>query len=188
MIGRSKVSAVESSRYTLFETAIGTCAVAFTRRGISMVGLPEANRRALAARFNRSADRIDPPFPALVERAVDALVAHLRGELKDLTELAIDLADVAAFDVRVYELTRRIPPGRTRTYGELAQDLGDAGLSRAIGQSLGRNPLPLIVPCHRVVRADGDAGGFSAAGGTALKLRLLAIEGAGGAQLAMQFD
>jgi methylated-DNA-[protein]-cysteine S-methyltransferase len=179
---------VESSRYTLFETAIGTCAVAFTRRGISMVGLPEANRRALAARFNRSADRIDPPFPALIERAIDALVAHLRGELKDLTELAIDLADVPAFDIRVYELTRRIPPGRTRTYGELALDLGDAGLSRAIGQSLGRNPLPLIVPCHRVVRADGDAGGFSAAGGTALKLRLLAIEGAGGAQLAMQFD
>jgi methylated-DNA-[protein]-cysteine S-methyltransferase len=188
MIERSSVNAVDSSRYTLFETAIGTCAVAFTRRGISMVGLPEANRRALAARFDRSADRVDPPLPASVDRAVDALVAHLRGELKDLTELAIDLADVPAFDIRVYELTRRIPPGRTRTYGELALDLGDAGLSRAIGQSLGRNPLPLIVPCHRVVRADGDAGGFSAAGGTALKLRLLAIEGAGGAQLAMQFD
>jgi methylated-DNA-[protein]-cysteine S-methyltransferase len=188
MIERSLVNEVESRRYTLFETVIGTCAVAFTRRGISMVGLPEANRRALAARFNRSADRIDPPLPTSIERAVDALVAHLRGELRDLTELAIDLADVPAFDVRVYELTRRIPPGRTRTYGELALDLGDAALSRAVGQSLGRNPLPLIVPCHRVVRADGDAGGFSAAGGTALKLRLLAIEGAGGAQLAMQFD
>jgi methylated-DNA-[protein]-cysteine S-methyltransferase len=153
-----------------------------------MVGLPETSRRALAARFDRSADRIDPPLPASVGRTVDALVAHLRGELKDLTEIAIDLAAVPAFDVRVYELTRRIPPGRTRTYGELALDLGDAGLSRAIGQSLGRNPVPLIVPCHRVVRADGDAGGFSAAGGTALKLRLLAIEGADGAQLAMNFD
>jgi methylated-DNA-[protein]-cysteine S-methyltransferase len=179
---------LESSQYTLFETAIGTCAVAFTRRGISMVGLPEASRRALAARFDRSADRVDPPLPAAVDRTVAAVVAHLRGELKDLTEFAVDLEQVPEFDRRVYELTRRIAPGKTRTYGELAADLGDAGLSRAVGQSLGRNPVPLIVPCHRVIRSDGDAGGFSAAGGTALKLRLLAIEGAGGLQFGLDLD
>ena len=153
-----------------------------------MVGLPEPSRRGLGARFDRHADRIDRPLPASVERAVDALVAHLRGELQDLTELAIDLEGAAAFDRRVYELTRQIPPGRTRTYGELATDLGEPGLSRAVGQALGRNPVPLIVPCHRVVRADGEVGGFSAAGGTALKTRLLSIERAGGLQIGMSFD
>jgi methylated-DNA-[protein]-cysteine S-methyltransferase len=185
---QGSVNVLELSRYTLFETAIGTCAAAFTRRGISMVGLPEASRRDLAARFDQHADRADRPLPAFVERAVDALAAHLRGELQDLTELELDLDAVPAFDKRVYELTRRIPPGRTRTYGELATDLGETGLARAVGQSLGRNPVPLIVPCHRVVRTDGELGGFSAAGGTALKLRLLAIEGAGGLQLGMRFD
>ncbi len=177
----------EPGRYTLFETAIGTCAVAFTQRGISMVGLPEPTRRALTARFDRHADRSAQPLPASIERAVDAIVAHLRGELREMTDLALDLEEVPPFDKRVYELTRRIPPGRMRTYGQLATDLGEPGLSRAIGQALARNPVPLIVPCHRVVRADGELGGFSAPGGTALKSRLLAIEGASGLQLGMSF-
>ena len=176
------------SRYAMFETAIGTCAIAFTARGISMFGLPEANRAALAGRFDRHADRAPEPLPAEVQRAVLAVVKHLGGELEDLARLPLDLGRMPDFDRRVYELALAIPPGRTRSYGELAADLGDPALSRAVGQSLGRNPVPLIIPCHRVVRAGGDAGGFSAAGGPALKLRLLKIEGAGGPQLGMDFD
>jgi len=173
------------TRYSLFETAIGTCAIAFTTRGIARVGLPEASRAALRARFDASADRAGEPFPEPIRQAIDALTAHLGGELRDLTGLPVDLDGTTAFDLRVYDLARRIPAGSTRTYGELAAELGGPGLSQAVGQSLGRNPVPLIVPCHRIVRAGGEPGGFSAAGGTALKLRLLAIEGAGGPQLAM---
>jgi methylated-DNA-[protein]-cysteine S-methyltransferase len=80
--------------------------------------------------------------------------------------------------MRVYACTRAIPPGRTRTYGEIAAALGDPGLSRAVGQALGRNPWPIVIPCHRVTAVDGRAGGFSAPGGAATKLRLLDIEGA----------
>jgi len=176
------------SRYSLFETAIGTCAVAFTARGISRVGLPEPSRAALCARFDARADRMDGPLPAEIQRAVDAMSAHLGGDLQDLAMLPVDLGEVAPFDARVYDLTRRIAPGRTRTYGELAAELGGTGLSQAVGQSLGRNPVPLIVPCHRVIRAGGEPGGFSAVGGTALKLRLLALEGAGGPQLGLTLD
>ena len=176
------------TRYTLFETPIGTCAVAFTARGIARVGLPEASRAALRARFDAAADRTDGPLPAGVRRAVDAMAAHLGGDLQDLASLPVDLETLADFDARVYDLARRIPAGSTRTYGELAVELGGPRLAQAVGQSLGRNPVPLIVPCHRVVRAGGEPGGFSAAGGTALKLRLLAIEGAGGPQLGLGFD
>ena len=77
-------------------------------------------------------------------------------------------------------LTRAIPRGATRTYGEVAAELGDPGAARAVGQALGRNPFPIIVPCHRVLAAAGRPGGFSAHGGVATKLRLLAIEGAPG--------
>jgi methylated-DNA-[protein]-cysteine S-methyltransferase len=78
----------------------------------------------------------------------------------------------------VYDLTRAIPPGQTRTYGEIATALGDVGASRAVGQALGQNPVPLIVPCHRVLAANGQLGGFSANGGAARKTQLLEIEGA----------
>jgi methylated-DNA-[protein]-cysteine S-methyltransferase len=78
----------------------------------------------------------------------------------------------------VFEIARTIPPGRTLSYGEVAQALGDATLARAVGQALGRNPFPIIVPCHRVLAAGGKAGGFSAPGGVKTKARLLEIEGA----------
>ena len=79
---------------------------------------------------------------------------------------------------RVYEVARTIPPGATLTYGEIAARLELPGAARDVGQALGRNPFPLVVPCHRVVAAGGRLGGFSARGGAATKRRLLAIEGA----------
>ena len=82
------------------------------------------------------------------------------------------------FNRKVYAIARTIPPGETLTYGEIAERLGDKLLARAVGQALGENPIPLIVPCHRVLAAGGKSGGFSAAGGVVTKLRLLTIEGA----------
>jgi len=106
------------------------------------------------------------------------MVALLRGEASDLSAVALDLSGVEPFARRVYEVARTIAAGGTLTYGEIAARLGDRALARDVGQALGQNPFPLIVPCHRVLAAGGKAGGFSANGGVATKLRLLSIEGA----------
>ena len=85
---------------------------------------------------------------------------------------------VPEFHRRVYEAARAIPPGNTLSYGDIAKRVGAPGAARAVGQALGRNPFPIVVPCHRVLAAGGKIGGFSAQGGVATKRRMLAIEGA----------
>jgi methylated-DNA-[protein]-cysteine S-methyltransferase len=163
----------------IFEAAIGTCAVVWSARGVAGVQLPETTELATRARLLRrfpDAEERDPP-PS-VQRAIEAIVALLRGEARDLRDLPLDLDGVPEFNRRVYEIARAIPPGKTMTYGEIAKQLGDRLLARAVGQALGHNPVPLIVPCHRVVAASGKSGGFSAGGGVVTKLRLLTIEGA----------
>jgi len=102
----------------------------------------------------------------------------LRGEKHDLNEVTIDTEELPEFNRKVYVIARTIPPGSTLTYGEIAERLGDKLLAREVGQALGQNPIPLIVPCHRVLAAGGKTGGFSAPGGVVSKLRLLTIEGA----------
>ena len=105
-------------------------------------------------------------------------MALLRGEAIDLSFVTLDVERVAPFERSVYERARAIPSGATRTYGEIAAELGDPGAARAVGQALGRNPFPIVIPCHRVLAAGAGLGGFSAAGATATKARLLEIEGA----------
>jgi methylated-DNA-[protein]-cysteine S-methyltransferase len=113
-----------------------------------------------------------------VRDAIDGIVALLAGEGADLSAIALDLEGVPAFNRRVYAIARTIPPGRTLTYGEIAARLDAPDEARAVGQALGENPFPPVVPCHRVVAAGHKTGGFSANGGVDTKLRLLAIEGA----------
>lgn len=115
--------------------------------------------------------------PRNVQLAIDNIVALLCGEPSDLSAIELEMEDVAPFHRRVYEMARAIPPGRTLAYGELAARLGAPGAARAVGQALGRNPFPIIVPCHRVLAAGRKIGGFSAHGGTATKRRMLAMEG-----------
>jgi methylated-DNA-[protein]-cysteine S-methyltransferase len=164
---------------TTFQIAIGLCAIAW--RGDQVVGvqLPEAStaatKRRLRARFPLAVEREPPPA---VAAAVAGITALLRDGRAALEGIPLDLEGVPAFDVRVYAVARAIPAGRVRTYGEIAAALGDAMAAREVGAALGRNPVPLIVPCHRVVAAGGKLGGFSAAGGTITKSRLLAIENA----------
>jgi methylated-DNA-[protein]-cysteine S-methyltransferase len=165
--------------YMLFDTAIGRCAIAWTRAGIAALQLPEASEAAIVARLRRrhpGLAKAEPP-PA-VARAVEGIVALLEGKASDLSDIALDLEPVPAFNRQVYEIARRIPPGRTRTYGEIATELGDRALARDVGQALGQNPFAIIVPCHRVLGANGKVGGFSANGGVETKLRMLTIEGA----------
>jgi len=163
--------------FTLFDTAIGRCGVAWSDRGLVGVQLPEAStaatRERMLQRFPAAGETAPPPK---VQIAIDGIVALLRGESNDLSAIALDMEGVAPFHRRVYETARSIPPGKTLAYGEVAARLGAVGAARAVGQALGHNPFPIIVPCHRVLAAGGKIGGFSAHGGTATKRRMLALE------------
>jgi methylated-DNA-[protein]-cysteine S-methyltransferase len=164
--------------YALFDTAIGRCGIAWGSRGLVGVQLPEKSTEATRTRLLRhcpAADEIEPQKH--IARAVEEIQALLAGEKKSLRAIQLDTSRVPAFNARVYEATRAIPPGKTRTYGEIARALGDASAARAVGQALGRNPFAIVVPCHRVVGANDKLVGFSANGGIATKLRMLQIEG-----------
>lgn len=165
--------------FTLFDTAIGRCGIAWGQRGIVSIQLPETRELATRARvLQRFPDAREETPPADVRCALDGIIALLRGEASDLSAVPIDMDRVPPFHRRVYEVARTIPPGATLSYGEIAARLGVPGLARAVGQALGRNPFAIIVPCHRVLAADGRIGGFSANGGIATKLQMLSIEGA----------
>ncbi|MFM9941282.1 MAG: methylated-DNA--[protein]-cysteine S-methyltransferase [Hyphomicrobiaceae bacterium] len=168
-----------SSGFALFPTAIGTCALAWRGDVVIATTLPEAHeaatRQRIAARSHGASERAPT---TVIEPAVDAITALLAGEQVDLSFIACDLGADDDFNARVYRIARTIPPGATLTYGDVALRLGDKQLAQAVGRALGRNPLPIIVPCHRVLGASGKLTGFSATGGVATKLRLLAIEGA----------
>ena len=166
--------------YALFPTPIGHCGVAWSERGLTGVQLPEqdeaATRARMGRRFPQCSEALAPPQ---VQEAIRAVVALLGGAPQapvDLMNVVLDMDGVPPFHQRVYELARRLLPGETVTYGELARRLGDPGAARAVGQALGSNPFAPVVPCHRVLAADGRAGGFSANGGVTTKLRLLLIE------------
>jgi len=165
--------------FVLFETAIGHCGIVWSERGVAGVQLPERSEDATRNRIRRRFTTAREAVPSdVVQRAIDDIAALLSGEPRDLTHVAIDTDGVADFNRRVYAIARTIPPGATLSYGEIAERLGDRNLARDVGQALGQNPFPVIVPCHRVLAAGGKSGGFSAPGGVATKLRLLTIEGA----------
>ena len=175
--------------FTLFDTAIGRCGVAWGRRGLVGVQLPEAREQETRARLERRfPEARESAPPAGVRRALADIGALLRGEKRDLSGIALEMDRLPPFHRRVYEIARGIPPGATLSYGEIAARLGAPGSARAVGQALGRNPFAIVVPCHRVLAAGGKLGGFSANGGVATKLRLLAIEGAGAGETLPLFE
>jgi methylated-DNA-[protein]-cysteine S-methyltransferase len=171
-----------STRFALFETAIGACGIAWSETGIVALQLPERDRARTQTRLlRRWPDACETPPPPAVQVAIDNVVALTSGASveqagADLRNVVLDLEDVPAFDRDVYAVARAIAPGRTLTYGEIAARIGEPDAAREVGQALGRNRIPIIVPCHRVVAAGGRAGGFSATGGVDTKLRLLEIE------------
>lgn len=175
--------------FALFDTAIGRCAILWGEAGIKALSLPEKNEAQMRARIARNYPDAheEPPSPG-VAVAIDRIRALLEGGRDDLKDLALDTEGQPEFHLRVYDLARAIPPGETRTYGEIALALGDKTLSRAVGQALGRNHWPIVVPCHRVLAANGKTGGFSADGGVDTKMRMLTIEGAGKSAEPQLFD
>lgn len=171
---------------TLFETAIGRCGIAFSDTAILAVTFPEPTPAATLARLRRIlGDAPQAPPPAHAENAIAAITRLLAGEPEDLAGIPLDLGEIADFDRRVLERAREVGPGETITYGELARRIGSPSEAREVGAALGRNRFPIIVPCHRVVAANGKLGGFSARGGTKTKQRLLEIESRHGAPMTL---
>jgi methylated-DNA-[protein]-cysteine S-methyltransferase len=165
------------------------CGVAWSARGITAVQLPESDDAMTRSRLaSRCAGATESTPPPAVQQAIEAIVALLRGDRPDLSFIALDLDGVPPFERHAYEAVRAIPPGSTMTYGEIAAMLGEPGAARAVGQAMGHNPVPIIVPCHRVLATGGGLGGFSAAGGVTTKLRMLGIEGADAARQGRLFD
>jgi len=165
--------------FALFDTAVGACALVWGERGLVGVLLPEPSDGATRSRAQRRYPGVmEAAPPPELEAVIARIQALLNGGRDSLEDIALDLREVPAFHRRVYAVARRIHPGQTRSYGEIANELGEPHAARAVGQALGANPFPIIVPCHRVLAAGAKAGGFSAPGGTRTKLRLLEIEGA----------
>jgi methylated-DNA-[protein]-cysteine S-methyltransferase len=170
-----------TSSFALFETALGTCGIAWSEHGLIGVQLPENDTALTRGRLRRrfpDAREAEPP-PEIAQTIAD-VKRLLSGERVDLTSVALDMNGVPPYDRDVYRAAREIPPGATLTYGEIATRIGHRGTARDVGVALARNPFAIVVPCHRVVAANGRLGGFSGAGGPATKLRLLAIEGGAG--------
>lgn len=163
----------------VFSTAIGSCGIAWGPSGVTGVQLPARTAQATREGLQRRhPDAVEAPPPPDIQQAINAIVALLQGEARDLSGIALDMADIPPFRQRLYAALRGIPAGATLSYGELAARLGDGCTARDVGEAMGQNPFPIIVPCHRVLAAGGKVGGFSAPGGVATKLRMLQIEGA----------
>jgi len=164
--------------YCLFDTGLGVVGVAWSKRGLTRLQLPESTRGGTERRLRGpSLDMSVGEPPPRIRRAMGDIESYFSGERVDFSPLVLDLASVSDFHRRIYDVTRGIGWGDTMTYGELARRVGAPGAPRAIGQAMGRNPIPIIIPCHRVLASGGKIGGFSAFGGAVTKTRLLALEG-----------
>jgi methylated-DNA-[protein]-cysteine S-methyltransferase len=165
--------------YTIFDTAIGRCGIAWSDAGVVGVQLPEAReietRRRLFRLYPEAREQ-RPPLNA--EIAIDGITTLLRGEVCDLSDVTLDIGGIPAFNARVYAVTRTIPRGETRTYGDVAASLRASGAAHSVAQAISKNPFMIIVPCHRVLEAGSYADRISPNGGVISKRRLLSIEGA----------
>jgi len=177
---------MKQDAYCLFETPLGACGIAWkepeTSRFppvVTFIQLPEATTRLTETRIaGRSKGHKTHLVPSGIAGIIKKIQKHLHGDMQDFQDIVVDLDGAGPFAREVYEGARKIPAGRTMTYGVLATEMNRPTASRAVGQALGKNPIPLIIPCHRVLASGNKPGGFSAHGGVTTKARLLAIEGA----------
>ena len=165
--------------FALFDTQIGRCAISWRGGLVVSAWLPETSERLLRDRLaERWPGASEAAAPEVIAGIIDQVKRLLSGEAVDLGSVPLDLSAAAPFERDVYAAARAIPRGEVRTYGEIARQVGAPGAARAVGRALGRNPIPIIIPCHRVLAAAGKSGGFSAPGGASTKFRMLEIEGA----------
>ncbi|GLR85641.1 methylated-DNA--protein-cysteine methyltransferase [Bradyrhizobium iriomotense] len=170
MVGRS---------YTIFDTAIGRCGIVWSGAGIVAVQLPEARELDTRRRIFQVHPEAREQRPSgNTELAIEAIAAFLHGDAADVPDISLDMSGVPGFNRRVYDFTRAIPRGATRTYGEIAKALGASGALHSVAQAIGKNPFMIIVPCHRVLEVGNYADRISPYGGVISKRRLLSLEGA----------
>jgi methylated-DNA-[protein]-cysteine S-methyltransferase len=180
---------MDTQQFTLFDTVLGPCGIVWTARGIAGVSLPEGTEDKTRARVKKRFPQVQDAAPsAEIQKIIDDVIALINGEKIDFSYVTLDHAPLPEFSRRVYAIVRTIPIGETLTYGDIAKMLGDVALSREVGQAMGRNPTPIIMPCHRVVAASGKTGGFSAPGGVDTKMKLLSIERRHGNHAPTLFD
>ncbi|HEY6290077.1 MAG TPA: methylated-DNA--[protein]-cysteine S-methyltransferase [Terriglobia bacterium] len=170
--------------YCLFETSLGWCGIAWREPddsgappAVTFLQLPEATPKTTESRIARHSGARPALPPPRIAEVIERVRQHLGGGRQEFRDVTVALDGAGPFARRVYEAAREIPAGHTKTYGELAGALGEPKAARAVGQALGANPVPLIIPCHRVLASGGQPGGFSAHGGAATKARMLALEG-----------
>jgi methylated-DNA-[protein]-cysteine S-methyltransferase len=175
--------------YTVFDSSVGRCGIAWGELGVLGVQLPEAReietRRRLFQLFPDARELRPPPE---IQSAIEGIAALLRGKAADLSEVRLDMTGIPPFNAKVYDFTRTIPRGETLTYGEVASRLKASGAVHSVAQAIAKNPFMIIVPCHRVLEAGGYADRISANGGSISKRRLLSIEGAGSPGSRTLFD
>jgi methylated-DNA-[protein]-cysteine S-methyltransferase len=176
--------------YTIFDTALGRCGIAWSDCGVLGVHLPEAREIETRGRMLRQYPdaRETRRVPLNIEIAIDGIAGVLRGQPAELSDVGLDMHGIHAFNQRVYELTRKIPLGETRTYDELAESMRVSGAVHSVAQAIFHNPFMIIVPCHRVLEAGSYADQISPNGGTISKRRLLSIEGARATSSKTLFD
>jgi methylated-DNA-[protein]-cysteine S-methyltransferase len=165
------------AHYCLFDTAIGACGIAWSERGLTRLQLPESDRSATERRVSANAAGPSQATPPAIDEVIRHVQRFMTGQSVDFAAVVIDLTDAGLFERKVYAAARCVRWGQTVSYGELARQIGSPGAARAVGQALGRNPVPIIIPCHRVLAIGHRIGGFSAHGGPVAKERLLALEG-----------
>jgi methylated-DNA-[protein]-cysteine S-methyltransferase len=164
--------------YSIFDTGLGRCGIAWGDLGVVGVQLPEAREIDTRKRlFQLYPDARELRPPPNVEIAIEGIIALLRGGERDLSEVTLDMTGIPDFNQRVYDFARTIPRGETRTYAEVASALRASGAVYSVAQAIGRNPFMIIVPCHRVLEAGHYADKISPNGGAISKRRLLSIEG-----------
>jgi len=165
--------------HAVWPTAWGPMGAAAGPRGLTRLVLPHYQADDLAELLAwecPGSARSDEPFQEIAELSR----AYFNGRTVDFGSVSCDLPGENTFMGKVLRACRQVPYGQTVSYGELARRVGRPDAARAVASGMSKNPIPLVIPCHRVTYADGRLGGFSAPGGVAVKRRMLALE-AGGA-------
>jgi methylated-DNA-[protein]-cysteine S-methyltransferase len=163
--------------YHLFDTKLGVAGIAWSDDGITRFRLPDPDRAAAERDLKAKGKAADPP--PTIAAVVDEAKRYFAGERIDFTAIKLDLKNVDPFRRTIYDALRKVGFGETVTYGELAKRAGahEPTAAQDVGVAMARNPVPLIIPCHRVLAAGGKLGGFSAPGRIEAKQRMLALEG-----------
>ncbi len=163
------------SKYVIFETKWGYFGLAGTQAALRRTCLPGPKPAGVRARLLESlpgAELDEDFFKTLQEQ----IAGYFEGAYVDFSDVPLDLESFSPFSRRVLAACKDVKIGQTATYSELAEKAGSPGAGRAAGSVMASNPLPLIIPCHRIIRTDGQMGGFTAPGGIPLKKKMLELE------------